>query len=104
MKRKFTLETTSTSLHLMAMAIMLCDHCKRLFPDAIWLPCVGRLAFPIFAFLIVEGYHHTQDLNRYARRLLFFAILAEVPFDLMANGIPFHSGHQNVLWTFLLAL
>lgn len=104
MNKKLSLETTSASLHILAMAIMLIDHLKRVFPDVDLLPCVGRIAFPIFAFLIVEGYHHTQDLNRYARRLLFFAILAEVPFDLMVNGIPFHSGHQNVLWTFLLAL
>ena len=88
MKRKFSLEITSAGLHILAMAIMLIDHCKRIFPDVGLLPCIGRIAFPIFAFLIVEGYHHTRDLNRYARRLLFFAILAEVPFDLMANGIP----------------
>ena len=104
MEKKWKLETTSMSLHLMAMAIMLCDHCKRLFPDAIWLPCVGRLAFPIFAFLIVEGYHRTKNLGKYAKRLLLFAFLSEIPFDLMVGGTAFYFTHQNVLWTFLVGL
>lgn len=104
MNKKLTLETTSMSLHLMAMAIMLCDHLKLVFPDVGLLPCIGRIAFPIFAFLIVEGYHHTRDLKKYAGRLLLFAILAEIPCDLMRSGMPFNSAHQNVLWTFLIGL
>ncbi len=104
MKKKLTLETTSTSLHIIAMVIMLIDHCKRIFPDVGLLPCIGRIAFPIFAFLIVEGYHHTRDLKKYAQRLLFFAILAEIPADLMSGKTLFYPAHQNVLWTFLIGL
>ena len=104
MKKKLTLETTSMSLHVIAMVIMLIDHCRRLFPDVGLLVCIGRLAFPIFAFLIVEGYHHTRDLKKYAGRLLFFALLAEIPTDLWWGGMPFNSAHQNVLWTFLIGL
>ena len=104
MENKWKLETTSMSLHLLAMSIMLCDHLKMLFPDAIWLPCLGRLAFPIFAFLIVEGYHRTKHLGKYAKRLLLFAFLSEVPFDLMVGGTAFYFTHQNVLWTFLMGL
>ncbi|MBR2894737.1 MAG: hypothetical protein IKC03_03630 [Oscillospiraceae bacterium] len=104
MQRKFRLETTSMSLHMIAMVIMLIDHLKRVFPDITLLSCIGRIAFPIFAFLIVEGYHHTRDVKKYAQRLLIFAILSEIPSDLMSIASPFYSRHQNVLWTFLIGL
>ncbi len=54
-----------------------------------WLTHVGRLAFPIFAFLAVEGYFHTRSFKRYALRMLLFAVLSEVPFDLMYGGTAF---------------
>ena len=67
-------ETTSMSLHVIAMACMLCDHLwATVVPGNDWLTCVGRLAFPIFAFLIVEGYFHTGSLRRYVGRLLLCA-------------------------------
>jgi len=64
----------------------------------------GRLAFPIFAFLAVEGYFHTRSFKRYALRMLLFAVLSEVPFDLMYGGTVFYPVHQNVIWTLLLGL
>ena len=98
-------ETTSMSLHVIAMACMLCDHLwATVVPGNDWLTCVGRLAFPIFAFLIVEGYFHTGSLRRYVGRLLLCALLSEVPFDLVMGGTVFYPFHQNVLWTFLIAL
>lgn len=63
-----------------------------------------RLAFPIFAFLAVEGYFHTRSFKRYALRMLLFAVLSEVPFDLMYGGTVFYPVHQNVIWTLLLGL
>ena len=69
-----------------------------------WLTHVGRLAFPIFAFLAVEGYFHTRSFKRYALRMLLFAVLSEVPFDLMYGGTVFYPVHQNVIWTLLLGL
>ena len=66
--------------------------------------CVGRIAFPIFAFLIVEGYFHTANLGKYVRRLLLFAVISEIPFNLAMGGALFYPIHQNVLWTFLIAL
>ena len=98
-------ELTSFGLHLLAMGLMLCDHiCLALMPDRLWMTCVGRLAFPIFAFLVAEGFVRTRSRARYARRLLIFAIVSEVPFDLLAAGRPVYPLRQNVLWTFLIAL
>ena len=65
---------------------------------------IGRMAFPIFAFMAVEGYFHTHDLKKYTLRLLLFALLSEVPFDLMYGGTWFYPVHQNVIWTLLLGL
>lgn len=71
------------------------------FPWILWLRCVGRIAFPIFAFQIAEGCIRTHDRRRYALRLLLFAVLTEVPFDLAFNGQVLYLGYQNVLWTLL---
>ena len=95
------------SLHLkiFAMVFMLCDHLwASLIPGNLWLTNIGRLAFPVFAFQIVEGYRHTHDLNAYIKRLFFFALLSEIPFNLMYGGNIFFPFHQNVLFTFCIAL
>lgn len=98
-------ELTSFDLHLLAMGLMLCDHvCLALMPDRLWMTCVGRLAFPIFAFLVAEGFVRTRSRARYARRLLIFALVSEVPFDLLAVGRLVYPLRQNVLCTFLIAL
>ncbi len=74
---------SAMTLKYIAMATMLVDHMGYvLFPWILWLRCVGRIAFPIFAFQIAEGCIRTHDRRRYALRLLLFAVLTEVPFDL----------------------
>lgn len=105
MRQKSKGDISSSGLHILAMGLMLCDHLwAALLPSAEWLTCVGRMAFPIFAFLTAEGYAHTSDLRRYMRRLLFWAVLSEIPFNLMCGGGISYPYHQNVLWTFLISL
>jgi len=105
MDKKFRIEITSAALHIMAMLFMLCDHLwGTIVPGNDWLTCVGRLAFPIFAFMIVEGYFHTRDLKKYVCRMLIFALITELPFNLAIGGTFFYPVHQNVLWTFLIAI
>lgn len=92
------------ALKCIAAALMLTDHVGAiLLPEVLALRCVGRLAFPIFAFFIAEGYAHTRDFGRYFRRLAILAVVSEIPFNL-ENGTVFDLTRQNVLFTFCLAL
>lgn len=98
-------ELTAAVLHIIAMTLMLMDHLwATLLPAREWLTCAGRVAFPIFAFMAVEGYFHTRSFKKYILRMLLFAVLSEIPFDLMYGGTWFYPVHQNVLWTLLLSL
>lgn len=65
---------------------------------------VGRLAFPIFCFLLVEGYLHTRNVKRYFFNLLLFAFISEIPFDLAFMGSVFDFGYQNVYFTLAVGL
>lgn len=62
---------------------------------------IGRIAFPIFAFLLVEGFHRTRNRKKYALRLIIGAFLAEIPYDLMVSGQIFWR-QQSVMVTLLL--
>lgn len=89
------------TLKIIAMALMLCDHAwATVVPDNNWLTYIGRLAFPIFAFQLVEGFFQTHDWKGYLKRMFLWALVSELPFNLMVGGGPIYPFHQNVLFTF----
>lgn len=72
---------TSFKLKIIAIITMVCDH----FGDALFsvispLNFIGRMAFPIFAFQLSEGYIHTKNIKRYLLRIFVFAIISQIPF------------------------
>lgn len=104
MNRK-RLGISSSSLHIIAMALMFCDHlCMTLLGNQIWLHYIGRIAYPIFAFMLVEGFRHTGNLKKYFLRMLIFALISEIPFDLMCGGTCFFPTQQNVMFTFIISM
>ena len=70
-------------LKLIACITMLIDHIGAVFfPSMQILRMIGRLSFPIYCFLLVEGAAHTKNAGRYALRLLICALVSELPHDL----------------------
>lgn len=111
-------------LKIIALVSMLVDHwalvmlgdCKEAFVPLftvgntgvswyfIMRGMVGRLAFPLFAFLVVEGYVHTRDVRKYALSLLAFAVVTIVPWNLLHHRALLWLGNQNVLFTLCLGV
>jgi hypothetical protein len=90
-------------LKCIACVTMLIDHVGAVFfPQNLWLRVIGRLAFPIYCFLLAEGAHYTQNPTKYALRLFIGLLLAEIPFDLALYG-QISWAHQSVMFTLLLA-
>lgn len=95
----------SFQLKWIAIVTMVIDHTGAvLFPSQIALRYIGRISFPIFCFLLVEGFFHTKDIWKYMIRLGIFAAVSEIPYDITFFGRPLEFTHQNVFFTLLLGV
>ena len=90
---------TLFTLKIIAIITMFLDHYYRIIGGPEWLSILGRLAFPIFAFSISEGYSHTKNVNKYLMRLLNFAIIIQLP-----NFLGFQEYPLNIFFTLALGL
>lgn len=130
MKQKFSL--SGFGLKRLAMASMIIDHIGSILLGALLLPyrtggtlvvngespaalwrimqgkevceVLGSIAFPIFCFLMGEGFLHTRDRERYGLRLALFALISEIPFDLAHFQTPFSLKLQNVMFTLAVSI
>lgn len=105
---------SGSTLKIIALIIMLIDHIGAVivvrtmstpgFDHDFWnslywpLRYIGRLAFPIFCFLLVEGFCHTSNVKKYFSGMVLFAIISEIPFDLALTGNLVDFRFQNVFW------
>lgn len=95
---------SSFVLKIIALTTMFCDHLGYcIYGKLSWMNYIGRLSFPIFAFQISEGYIHTKNVKKYFLRLLIFAFISQIPFNMYeyALNIPLCI---NVFFTLLLGL
>ena len=95
---------TAFTLKIIALTAMLADHLWVVFPDTFpfWLRGIGRLAYPIFVYLLAEGFRHTKATEKFLLRLLAFALISEIPYDLtLRNEINFFAS-TNIFYTLFL--
>ncbi len=95
------------ALKLIALVCMTIDHAAVLLVSGSWywpMRYIGRIAFPIYCFLLVEGYAHTRSRGNYLARLLAFFLISEVPFDLAFRHQWFNPSYQNVMLTLAIGL
>lgn len=92
-------------LKVIAMVTMVIDHTGAvLFPgEALWR-MVGRVAFPVYMWLLIVGFLHTSNVEKYICRMFLFSLLSEIPFDLALEGTLCTFQYQNVFWTLTLCL
>lgn len=92
---------SSFGLKVMAVVTMLIDHIGIVIGEGhtgpyLIMRSIGRLSFPIYCFLLVEGFIHTKDRKKHAIRLAIFAIISELPYDLF-HGEWIDFSRQNVI-------
>ncbi len=92
-------------LKIIACITMFIDHIGYVvFDGSSYFNYIGRIAFPIFAFQIYQGYMHTRNVKNYIRRLFIFAVVSQLPFMLFYNTVIADSFAMNVIFTLLLGL
>lgn len=96
---------TGDLLKLIAIITMAIDHTGvLLYPDVRLLRTIGRIAFPIFAWLLVQGFIHTSDRKKYGLRFFYFALAAEIPYAFLNREMLYEAEHYNVMYLLLLGL
>ena len=110
---------SGSTLKLIAIFTMLIDHTAatvilqminngiggQTLIDIYWvMRSIGRMAFPVFCFLLVEGFKYTHSREKYAARMFIFALISEIPFDLAINNTVLEFKSNNVFFTLLLGL
>ena len=104
-------------LKLIAIISMLIDHVNKalIYPNlssndgaltvlSNLFDIIGRIAFPLFCFLLVEGYFKTRSRKKYLFHLLLFGVISEVPFDMFTTASFFNMNWNNVMFTLALVL
>ncbi len=110
---------TGSTLKLIAVVTMLIDHIAATLLTRMYMTgglsyefynvimgmrIVGRIAFPIYCFLLVEGFTRTRDVRKYLLRMIAFALISEIPYDLALTGKVMDFHHQNVMFTMAIGL
>ena len=91
---------TGNQLKLIALISMTCDHVGlQLLPDVLILRIIGRLALPIFAYMIAEGCRYTRNRKRYLLRMAGLAALCQVVYFVAMGSL-----YQCILVTFSLSI
>ncbi|MCR5330939.1 MAG: conjugal transfer protein TraX [Lachnospiraceae bacterium] len=109
---------SASTLKTIALVTMFIDHLGAVFISELergylsaggmegfitpYLRMIGRIAFILYAFLLVEGFVNTSDRGKYMKRLLAGAVISEIPFDLATAGMSFYPWDQNIFFTLLI--
>ena len=100
MNQKRGFEFSSAGLHILAMLFMLCDHLwATSIIDGDWLTCVGRLAFPIYAYCIAEGFRYTRNRLKYFLGIFILGTLCQTVYTIVDGELYF-----GVLITFSISI